>query len=79
MGRAVESLPGLSRRADTLGAAFGGAEASAYSSCAPAPTATHARSEFDTDSSLNDRAEAAIRVSACAIGMGGFVSPFFTL
>ena len=48
-------------------------------SWAPAPTATHARSALDTDSSLNVRAAAAIRVSACASGIGGLVSPFLIL
>jgi hypothetical protein len=48
-------------------------------SWAPAPTATQARSALDTDSSLNVRAAAAIRVSACASGIGGLVSPFLTL
>jgi hypothetical protein len=38
---------------------------------APAPTATHARSAFDTDSRLNFLAAAAMRVSAWANGMGG--------
>jgi hypothetical protein len=40
-------------------------------SWAPAPTATHARSAFDTDSRLNFLAAAAMRVSAWAKGMGG--------
>ena len=48
-------------------------------SWAPAPTATHARSAFDTDSSLKFLAAAAMRVSAWAKGMGGCLSPFFNL
>ena len=46
---------------------------------APAPTAIQAISELFTDSSLNDLAAAAMRVSACARGMGGLLSPFLTL
>jgi hypothetical protein len=44
-----------------------------------APTATHAMSEFFTLPTSNFFAEAVIRVSASAIGIGGFVSPFFAL
>ena len=44
-----------------------------------APTATHARSALETDSSLNVRAAAVMRVSACASGIGGLVSPFLLL
>ena len=48
-------------------------------SCAPAPTATHASSALDTESRSNFFAAAAIRVSAAASGIAGFVSPFFAL
>src|SRR5687767_3139773 len=48
-------------------------------SCEPAPIATHAISELETFSISNFLAAAAMRVSACAIGIGGFVSPFFGL
>src|SRR5207302_10663474 len=48
-------------------------------SAAPAPTATQARSAFDTEPRLKLRAAAAMRVRACPSGIGGFVSPFFAL
>jgi hypothetical protein len=48
-------------------------------SAAPAPTATQARSEFDTEPMLKPRAAAAMRVRACPSGIGGFRSPFFAL
>src|SRR5579883_2514962 len=44
-----------------------------------APTATHARSALETDSNLKLRAAAAMRVRACASGIGGWVSPFLAL
>ena len=48
-------------------------------SAALAPTATQARSAFDTEPRLKLRAAAAMRVRACPSGIGGFVSPFFAL
>jgi len=46
-------------------------------SCDPAPTATQARSAFDTDSSSKAFAAAVMRVSAWPIGIAGAVSPRF--
>jgi len=48
-------------------------------SAALAPTATQARSAFDTEPRLKLRTAAAMRVRACPSGIGGFVSPFFAL
>src|SRR5438876_2401921 len=48
-------------------------------SAALAPTATQARSAFDTEPRLKLRAAAAMRVRACPSGIGGFVSPIFAL
>src|SRR5437667_2833181 len=45
-------------------------------SAALAPTATQARSAFDTEPRLKLRAAAAMRVRACPSGIGGFVSTF---
>ena len=51
----------------------------AASRWSPLPTATHARSELETEPTLKPRASAAMRVSAWASGMGGAVSPFLAL
>ena len=48
-------------------------------SAAPAPTATHARSEPETEATLNFFAAADMRINACAMGMAGLVSPFLAL
>src|SRR6185437_15413028 len=61
------------------GALLGRAARGGTQSWADAPTATQARSAVETDSNLNVRAAAVMRVSAWARGIGGFVSPFFAL
>ena len=48
-------------------------------SAAPAPTATQARSRFETDARSKLRAAAVMRTRACPSGIGGAVSPFFGL
>ena len=74
----VRILRPLGRGGSTAPCVGGWEQCSDYS-CAPAPTATQARSEFDTDSTLKFLAAAAMRINACASGMGGFVSPFLDL